>query len=79
MGGGGGAGHFYFPVICSLYLSKFRFAVISVVFDAHARISVGLRYFSCVFTGSVHFVLADSVMRLGWFVEYFRFGFFANC
>ena len=67
------------PVISLLLVSKLRVDVISIVFDARARMSVGLRDFSYVFTGSVHFVLADSLLRLGWFVEYFGFGFFANC
>ena len=43
--------------------------VISVVVDERAAMSVGLQDFGCMFTGSVHFVFADSLLSLGWLVE----------
>ena len=46
-----------------------RVGVISVVFDARARMSVGLQDFISLFTGSVHFVFADSLVSLRWLVE----------
>ena len=61
---------FYFrSAISLLHLSKLRVDVISVVFDARATMSVGLRDFNCMFTGSVHFVFADSSLSLGWLGE----------
>ena len=51
------------------FFVNLRVDVISVVFDARVTMSVGLRDFSCMFTGSVHFVFADSLLSLGWLVE----------
>ena len=60
-------GSFLFPL--GNFFVKLRVDVISIVFDARATMSVGLRDFKCMFTGSVHFVFADSLLSLRWLVE----------
>ena len=47
-----------------LHLSKLRVDVISIVFDARATMSVGLRDFNCIFTASViYFYYSATSMR----------------